>query len=62
MTAPYAAAGFAYNGVAAPDDIASATGPSATTTYSARYVGNITAVTEAGGYSTTLTYTATATY
>lgn len=44
------------------DNIAAATGPSATTTYSATYVGNITANTEAGSYSTTLTYTATATY
>ena len=44
------------------DDIAAATGPSATTTYSATYVGNITANTEAGAYSTTLTYTATATF
>lgn len=62
VDAPYAAAGFAYNGVAAPDNIASASGPSATTTYSARYVGNITSSTEAGSYATTLTYTATATF
>lgn len=44
------------------DNIASATGPSATTTYSATYVGNIAAETESGSYSTTLTYTATATF
>ena len=44
------------------DNIASATGPTATTTYNATYVGNIAAVTEAGAYATTLTYTATATY
>jgi hypothetical protein len=44
------------------DNIASASGPTATTTYDATYVGNIAAVTEAGAYSTTLTYTATATY
>ncbi len=62
VDAPYAAAGFAYNGVSSPDNIASASGPSATTTYSARYIGNISAITEAGAYSTTLTYTATATY
>lgn len=62
VDAPYAAAGFAYNGVASPDNIASATGPSATTTYSARYVANITSSTEAGSYATTLTYTATATF
>lgn len=62
VDAPYAAAGFAYNGVASPDNIASATGPSSTTTYSARYVANITSSTEAGSYATTLTYTATATF
>ncbi len=62
VDAPYAAAGFAYNGVAAPDNIASAGGPTSTTTYSARYIGNIASDTEAGAYSTTLTYTATATF
>lgn len=62
VDAPYAASGFAYNGVSSPDNIASATGASATTTYSARYVANIASLTEAGAYSTTLTYTATATY
>ncbi len=59
---PYAAAGFAYNGVSSPDNIGSATGPTATSTYSARYIANIASDTEAGSYSTTLTYTATATY
>lgn len=62
VSAPYAASGFAYDAVSSPDDIASATGPSATTTYSARYLANIAALTEAGSYSTTLTYTATATF
>ena len=62
VDAPYAAAGFAYNGVSSPDNIASVAGATATTTYSARYVGNITAVTPSGSYATTLTYTATATY
>ncbi len=44
------------------DNIAAATGATASTTYSATYVGNIAAETEAGTYGTTLTYTATATY
>ncbi len=44
------------------DNIASATGASATTTYTATYIANIGSSTEAGNYSTTLTYTATATY
>lgn len=62
VDAPYAASGFAYNGVASPDNVASATGATASTTYSARYLASIAANTEAGAYSTTLTYTATATY
>lgn len=48
--------------VSTQDNVASATGATASTTYSATYVGNIAAETEAGAYSTTLTYTATATY
>ncbi|MFA6251399.1 MAG: hypothetical protein WC603_02115 [Candidatus Paceibacterota bacterium] len=62
VSAPYADAGFAYDAAAAPDEIAAATGPSATTTYSARYLANISAVTEAGTYSTSHTLVATATY
>lgn len=53
--------GFGSTGTT-QDNIASATGPTATTTYDATYIANIAAVTEAGSYSTTLTYTATATY
>jgi hypothetical protein len=44
------------------DNVASASGASASTTYTATYIANIAAATEAGSYSTTLTYTATATY
>jgi hypothetical protein len=44
------------------DNIASASGATASTTYTATYVANIAADTEAGSYSTTLTYTATASY
>lgn len=62
VDAPYAAAGFAYNGVSSPDNIGSATGATATSTYSARYLASIASATEAGAYSTTLTYTATATF
>jgi hypothetical protein len=62
VSVPYAAAGFAYDGASAPDEIAAATGTTATTTFSARYIANIASQTEAGSYSTTLTYTATATY
>lgn len=62
VSAPYAASGYAYDGASAPDEIASAAGPSATTTYSARYIANISATTESGNYSASHTYVATATY
>jgi hypothetical protein len=62
VSAPYAASGFAYDTGAFPDTIATATGASANTTYSARYLANITANTEAGNYTATVTYVATANY
>jgi hypothetical protein len=62
VSAPYAAAGCAFDTAAFPDAIASAAGPSANTTYSARYLANIAAITEAGSYTSTLTYTATANF
>ncbi len=62
VSAPYAASGFAFDTAAFPDQIASATGASANTTYSVRYLANIGANTEAGTYSATLTYVATANF
>ncbi len=63
VTAPYAAAGFAYAAdVNTSSQVASASGASANTTYSARYIANILATTEAGSYTATLTYTGTATF
>ncbi len=62
VTAPYAAAGFAFDTAAFPDQVASASGASANTTYSVRYLGNITSSTEAGAYTATLTYVATANF
>jgi hypothetical protein len=60
VSAPYAAAGYAYTGTASTAaQVASASGPSATTTYSVRYLANIAALTEAGSYSTSHTYVAT---
>ncbi len=59
VTAPYAASGFAFDTAALPDQIASATGATNSTTYSMRYIANISANTEAGVYGSTLTYTAT---
>jgi hypothetical protein len=60
--APYAAAGFAFDTAAFPDVVASSTVSSANTTYSARYLANITSNTEAGSYSAVITYAATANY
>ncbi len=63
VTAPYAAAGFAYAGTASTaSQVASGAGDGASTIYSARYIANISAPTEAGSYSATLTYVATATF
>ncbi len=61
VTTPYAASGFAFDTGSFPDQVASdADGDDVTTTYSVRYLGNIGATTEAGSYSSTLTYVVTA--
>jgi hypothetical protein len=62
VAAPYAAAGFAFDTAAFPDTVATSTGASANTTYSVRYIANITANTEAGSYTGAVTYVATANY
>lgn len=62
VSAPYAAAGFAFDTAAFPDQVASASGATSNTTYSARYLANIAANTEAGTYSSTITYVATANF
>ena len=62
VSAPYAAAGFAFDTGAFPQAIATASGASANTTYSARYIANITANSEAGSYSGVVTYVATANF
>lgn len=59
VSAPYAASGFAFDTAAFPDEIAASTISTATTTYSARYIANIASNTEAGSYTTTLTYIGT---
>lgn len=59
VSAPYAAAGFAYDLLNFPDIIASSTGPSTATTYSVRYMSNISSITESGSYSADVTYTMT---
>lgn len=63
VTAPYAAAGFAYAGTATTaSQVTSATAASANTTYSVRYLANIGSATEAGSYTSTLTYVTTANF
>lgn len=62
VNAPYAASGFAFDSAAFPDQIATSTSASANTTYSVRYVANINSNTEAGSYSSIISYTATANY
>ncbi len=63
VTAPYAASGFAFDTGAFPDQIASdSNGDDVTTTYSARYLGNISATTAAGVYGATITYVITANF
>ena len=62
VNAPYAAAGFAFDSINFPDQVASGAGDGVTTVFGVRYVGNISANTENGSYSSTLTYVATATF
>ncbi len=53
---------FAFDTANFPDQIASSSGTSTDTTYSVYYLGNISPTTDAGSYSTTLTYIITATF
>ncbi len=63
VVAPYAASGYAYGADSTTtSQIASSTVPSDTTTYNATYIANISTLTEAGSYTTALTYVATANY
>lgn len=57
VSSPYAASGFAFT--AGTTTLATASGASANTTYSVRYLANIASNTEAGSYSTSLAYVAT---
>lgn len=62
VSAPYAAAGFAFATSSFPSAVATASGASANTTYSLRYLANISANTEAGAYSAAVQYVATANF
>lgn len=56
VSAPYADAGFAYDLINFPDTFATSAGASSTTTYSVRYMSNISSQTEAGNYTSNITY------
>ena len=64
VTAPYNdATDYAYDADSGTtDEVASASGATADTTYVVRYLANIASNTEAGSYSTALTYVATANF
>lgn len=63
VVAPYAASGYAYDATATTTDVvAAATAPTELNYYNATYIANISAITEAGSYTATLTYVATANY
>ncbi|MFA6511982.1 MAG: right-handed parallel beta-helix repeat-containing protein [Patescibacteria group bacterium] len=56
VSAPYAASGFALDTAAFPDEVVSSSTADSGTTYSARYLANISGPTEAGIYNAILTY------
>ncbi len=57
VSAPYSGAGFALDTASFPDEVANASsGDSVTTTYSVRYITNISSTTEPGDYTSTLMY------
>lgn len=62
VSAPYAAAGFAFATSSFPSTLATAAGATANTTYSLRYITNITSNTEAGVYTANLSYIATSNF
>lgn len=62
VSAPYAAAGFAFDSANFPQTVGSGTTATANATFSPRFIANIAANTPAGAYSTTLTFVATANF
>lgn len=63
IAAPYAfATSYGYNATSSAQTFASGTTATQTETYSLRYVANIGAATEAGNYTTNITYVATANF
>ncbi len=61
-TAPYDSANWAFDSAAFPDLVATGAGDEVSTVFGVRYLSNISADTDAGEYSSVLTYTVTATF
>jgi len=63
VSAPYATASqYAYTATTTQTPVATDTAPAASDSYSISYLANITAITPAGAYTTTHTWTATANF
>lgn len=62
VAAPYSGSDWAFDSAAFPDLVASGAGDGVSTVYGLRYLSNISANTEAGTYTGTLTYSVTATF
>lgn len=63
VTSPYDGSGFAYDSANFPDQLASGSGDFTTTTFSLRYIANISSTTQAASdYQASITYTATGTF
>ncbi len=62
VTSPYNTAAWALDTAAFPDAVVSGAGDSVTTVFGVRYLANTASLTEIGSYSSTLTYTVTATF
>lgn len=62
VSAPYSSSNWAFDTAAFPDQVAGGDGDAVTTIFGLRYIGNVSADTEAGSYSAVLTYVVTATF
>lgn len=62
VSAPYNGANWALDTAAFPDQVATGSGDEVTTVFGVRYIANTAAATEIGSYSSSLTYTVTATF
>ncbi|MCA9397896.1 hypothetical protein KC573_03625, partial [candidate division WWE3 bacterium] len=62
VSSPYNSPNYAFDVANFPDTIASASGATANTVYSVYYLANISSTTEAGIYTTSLTYVVTGSF